>query len=298
MQIKKEFLFNPAQKTGIDLIGVVDLKLFEKMREKLLPFENIPMAFFKGKLSDRFDIKKEWSEAKGIISFALSYGNSLNLNAFDKHHLYISKASYGKDYHEVLKAKAEKFMEEFCKTYPCKYKIFVDTGLLSDRALAYCAGLGFYGKNNFIINEKFGSFIFLGHILLNIDVENTVEPVGEKCGQCERCLKACPQEACKNGHPVDFEKCISYLTQKGRPYFKTNYIYGCDICQDVCPFNKHAPKDLHEEFLPQIENIRLDFNDFEEMGEEAFRQRFGDSALSWRGLKTLKKNAQTVKTRS
>lgn len=298
MQIKKEFLFDLAHKVGIDIIGVVDLKLFAEMKEKLLPFENIPMAFFKGKLSDRFNVAGEWSEAKGIISFALSYGSSLNINGFDKHHLYISKASYGKDYHEVLKNKAEKFMEEFCRTYPCNYKIFVDTGLLSDRALAYCAGLGFYGKNNFIINDKYGSFIFLGHILLDINAENRAEPVKEKCGKCEKCLKACPQKAYEKGQLLNFENCISYLTQKGRPYFETNYIYGCDICQDVCPFNKCAPKDLHAEFLPQIENVRMDFNDLEEMREEEFQRRFGESALSWRGLKTLKKNAQTVKTRS
>ena len=103
MQIKKEFLFGLAQKVGIDIIGVVDLKLFAEMKEKLLPFENIPMAFFKGKLSDRFNVAGEWSEAKGIISFALSYGSSLNINGFDKHHLYISKASYGKDYHEHIR---------------------------------------------------------------------------------------------------------------------------------------------------------------------------------------------------
>ena len=298
MQIEKDLLFDLAQKSDIDLVGAVDLKLFAEMGKKLSVFKNIPMAFFSGKLSDRFDASKEWSKTKGIISFALSYNSSLDLNCFDKEHLCISKASYGKDYHVVLKAKAENFMQKFCKIYPCEYKIYADTGLLSDRALAYCAGIGFYGKNNFIINERFGSFIFLGHILIDIKLEAHTEPLQRKCGQCEKCLRACPQKAYEKGKPLNFEKCISYLTQRGKPYFETNYIYGCDVCQNVCPFNAKAPRDLHEEFLPDFESVCINFDEIESMSEELFYRKYGECALCWRGIKTLKKNAQTVKSRS
>ncbi len=296
METKEDFLLNLGEKCEIDLVGVVDLAKFSNFFAEIAFPMDVPMAFFNGKLSDRFNIANEWPQTKSIISFAMSYNSSINFNCYDKSHLLISKASYGQDYHSVLKEKAKKMMTLFSQRFPCNYKIYVDTGFLSDRALAYCAGIGFYGKNNFIINEKYGSFIFLGHILTDIKLECSSEIAQNKCINCNKCINVCPQNAYTKGYPVDFEKCISYLNQKGKKYSNTNYIYGCDICQSVCSFNLNAPMDLHKEFLPVIEDIFIKPSDLENMDEEDFKVRYGTSALAWRGLKTLKKNMQTIKS--
>lgn len=286
-----------ANECGIDLIGIVDMQLLEKVKLDLEGLNSFPLAFYRGNFADRTNVKKAWEETKGIISFAMSYNTSLSDGVGESGFVRFSKATFGLDYHSVLKGKAEMLMNKFIEKYPCNYKIFVDTGVLSDRLLAYCAGLGFYGKNHFIVNEKFGSFIFLGHILTDIELASTVEPADCMCGDCNICIKICPENAYDNELAVNYEKCISYLNQKGREYDKTDYIYGCDICQNSCPFNINAPKDIHSEFSENIDNVIVPISDIIDMNEEAFEKKYAKSAMAWRGLKTLKKNCKTVLSR-
>ncbi len=286
-----------AEECEIDLIGIVDLNLLDEIKSTLPISNDEALAFYSGSFSDRTDITKAWHNARGVISFALSYNTKLTDNAVDSDCVRISKASFGTDYHKVLKAKAETLMDKFCEVYECQYKVFVDTGVLSDRLLAYCAGIGFYGKNHFIINEKFGSFIFLGHILTDIELNNKVTAAECKCGECDKCIKACPCGAYDNDISLNYSKCISYLNQKGWEYPKTNYIYGCDICQNVCVFNKNAPKDIHEEFYDSIDNVIVKIDDIMDMSKEDFDLRYSSKALAWRGLKNLKKNCKTILNR-
>jgi epoxyqueuosine reductase len=205
----------------------------------------------------------------------------------------ISIASYGEDYHTVLKRKAEELMTEVTKECPMNYKIFVDTGVLSDRALAYSAGLGFYGKNNFLINETYGSFIFLGHILVDEPLMCFVMPEKSKCGGCEICHKACPN-GCYGEKMLEYERCISYQTQKGILSDSKGYLYGCDICQLACPYNSSVAENLHEEFFADAEFAYPVLENIISMEKEDFQVVYGQSALSWRKLSNLKKNAENV----
>ena len=281
-----------ARECGIELIGVCDMGLFESQAGIVRSaYGDAPLAFSKGDITERFDPIGEWEDARGIISFAVSYAPS-DTGGHPPGSVRVCKASWGEDYHDVLRRKGEALMERFREYYPCEWKVYVDTGKLSDRACAYCAGLGFYGKNGFIISPEYGSFIFLGHILTDIALERKVVPVESMCGECDRCIRICPRGALGRQRWVDYENCVSYLSQKGRSYEETDYIYGCDLCQDVCPFNEKAPKDLHEEFSFPKELKYPDPKELINMDEDEFRRLYGKSALAWRGASTIKKNAR------
>ena len=288
------FLSLLAQKHGIDLIGFVDMLRLDMFRYKITKDDINDIAFFDGKLSDRLDYKSVWNDCEGIISFGVAYYSDVEYPRDGKDRAIISTASYGEDYHEVLKRKAENLMQDFIKEYPAEYKIFVDTGKLSDRTLAYCAGLGFYGNNNFIINETYGSYIFLGHILINRYSDVSVTPVESKCGGCTICANACPGD-CYGTKMLEYDRCISYLTQKGIPSDTKGYLYGCDICQKACPYNRNIPQGLHEEFSADAEFAYPVIDDILRMTKEEFTQIYGRSALAWRRLGNLKKNAQNMK---
>ncbi len=291
--LTNNILLDIAPLVGIDLAGIVDLWTFEDFGKKVKENDIGGLAFFDGKLSDRFDYKSVWPQCRGIISFGMAYYSEVKPINDGKKRGIISIASYGEDYHTVLKRKAEELMAEVTKICPMNYRIYVDTGILSDRALAYCAGLGFYGKNNFLINETYGSYIFLGHILVDEILNAFVIPQENKCGGCEICHKACPG-GCYGEKMLDYERCISYLTQKGLPHNSEGYLYGCDICQSVCPHNDGIPKSIHEEFRATQEEVYPAVEDILAMSKKDFSRIYGQSALAWRRLSTLKKNAENL----
>ncbi|MBR6801543.1 MAG: tRNA epoxyqueuosine(34) reductase QueG [Eubacteriaceae bacterium] len=291
--LTNDILLRAAEKVGIDLAGIVDIWAFEDFGRKVKENDIEDLAFFDGKLSDRFDYLSVWSETKGIISFGMAYYSHVPHPADGKRRGIISTASYGEDYHTVLQRKAQELMDEITKECPMNYRIFVDTGNLSDRALAYCAGLGFYGKNNFLINEKYGSYIFLGHILVDEMLTRFVMPLENKCGGCEICHKACPN-GCYGDKMIDYERCISYQTQKGNISDSKGYLYGCDLCQVSCPHNIGIPSGLHEEFSADAEFAYPELEGIISMEKEDFSRIYGKSALAWRRLGNLKKNAEAV----
>lgn len=297
MHSVSELLAELALQCGIDIIGIVDnskLKTFSE-RIKIPNTQKIP--FFNGSIYDRLKPENAWSKALSVISLGISYNSSVKYNTMTDERGIISKASYGEDYHTVLKRKAECLMQEFVKVYPCEYRVYVDTGKLSDKALAYCAGLGFFGKNGLIINEEFGSFIFLGHILLNIDISTQAYTKTSKCGACTKCIDVCPQNAYDKNCRYSYGKCISYLNQCAMPYNKTRYIYGCDICQDICPFNAEAPHDMHEEFSYKKDDVFPLLSDILDMEDDTFKLKYGQTSLAWRGLDALKKNCLNIQKR-
>ena len=287
-----ELLSVLASQCGIDLASVCDTDLFTSLGKQVAEeYGDAPLAFSKGDIRERFDMKGEWEEGKGIISFAVSYAPS-DTGQKDPGSVRVCKASWGEDYHEVLGRKGEELMKLFSEEYPCSWKVYVDTGKLSDRACAYCAGIGFYGKNGFIISPEYGSFIFLGHILTDIPLEKRTDPLENLCGECEKCLKICPRGALGKKKWVDYENCVSYLNQKGSSYEETDYIYGCDLCQNVCPFNERAPKDLHDEFSFPKALCYPDPRELINMDDDEFKKLYGRSALAWRGASTIRKNAK------
>ncbi len=209
----------------------------------------------------------------------------------------ISKYTYPKDYHIIAREKLErigKFLNNGIQGF--EYKAFVDSGPLVDRYLANIAGLGFYGINSHIITDKYGSYFFIGYILCNYEFE-TDKSLDRTCIRCGECAKRCPGNAILGDFNINPNKCISYITQKKgelteeeiRILNNNHMVFGCDICQDVCPHNKKIDNTNMEEFKRELV-YKLDYNEIKGMSNKEFKKKYRDRAFSWRGKGILVRN--------
>lgn len=280
-----------ANEIGIDLIGFTDAK----------PLKGIKDGFTKRKLNNQIselgpNSLEEKSnptnllkECKGIIAIGVPY----QLTKYHRtlKHGHMSSGGIGIDYHKVLWSYLERIVEHIERNSKEKinYKICVDTCPLSDREIAYKSGLGYYGKNNFIISHKYGSAINIGYILIDQSFDEEVSKVSDQCGTCTICMHACPGKAIlEDGFEIN--QCIAQLTQTKNElsYFQRELmdknIYGCDICQRVCPKNKNVSS--HSLKASQIDLIELIH-----LTNREFKEKFKDNGFSWRGNSVIKRNA-------
>ena len=211
----------------------------------------------------------------------------------------IAKYAYGSDYHEVLKHKLRQLLEHI-ETQTGKLegvRVFVDSAPVLDRAWAVRCGLGFIGKNTTLIHPKKGSFFFIGHLFLPLELEETGQPLPNRCGRCTKCLDACPTGALEAPFRIDARKCISYLTieYKGSldpydPKVFNGWMYGCDICQDVCPYNKFSLPNSEPAFQPQEQLIDMREEDWKNLDKDRFDALFKHSAVQRAQFEGLKRN--------
>ncbi len=209
----------------------------------------------------------------------------------------ISKSAFSIDYHIIVKDKLEEisaFLSNNIKNF--EYKAFVDTGPFSDRYLAYKAGLGFWGINNNLITDQYGSYFFIGYILNNYPFEAD-KPMNRTCIQCNECIKKCPGQCILGDFTINPQKCKSYISQKKKPLDKedkeilqkTSIIWGCDVCQDVCPHNKNARVTVIKEFTENLLPY-LNYHELSQMSNREFKKIYGNRSFSWRGKNILKRN--------
>lgn len=211
----------------------------------------------------------------------------------------IAKYAYGSDYHEVLKHKLRQLLEHI-ETQTGKLegvRVFVDSAPVLDRAWAVRCGLGFIGKNTTLIHPKKGSFFFIGHLFLPLELEETGQPLPNRCGRCTKCLDACPTGALEAPFHIDARKCISYLTieYKGSldpydPKVFNGWMYGCDICQDVCPYNKFSLPNSEPAFQPHEQLIDMREEDWKNLDKDRFDALFKHSAVQRARFEGLKRN--------
>lgn len=299
--ITKEKIIEYAKEIGIDLIGFTKAEEFNELEEILKKREenNYLSGFEEKNFEKRINPYLTLQNAETIIVIGMSYyvnEKDIACTVPSKISGNISRSSWGKDYHIVLKEKMKNLSEYIGKEYnDFEYKYFTDTGPLVDRHLAYKAGIGWYGKNNCIISDEYGSWIFIGYILCNlkIKVDNFIKT---GCRNCNKCINACPTGALMENNLYNSKLCISYLTQtKEDISYKLrekmgNSIYGCDICQLVCPHNLYSLKS-RVEFIPKKDNYKPDLFDLLKLSNRQFKKRLGDSALGWRGNNIIKRNA-------
>ena len=242
----------------------------------------------------RLDPLRIMPSAKSIIVIGMGYNKKDNFRHDNEIRGIISKGAIGLDYHKRLKEHLLA-IGNLIENAGGSYEIFVDTGPLIERELAKKAGIGFQGKNCLIINEKLGSFFYIGHMLTDIGLKFS-KPVNTEdilCNTCDRCIKACPGKALSEGYKFSYETCVSYLTQKKEKLTEKEMeimgrsIYGCDICQNVCPYNKgkyaEEIKDIDLRF-PRIEN-------FIGLNNKEFKETYGNTSAFWRGRSILTRNA-------
>lgn len=215
----------------------------------------------------------------------------------------IAKYAYGSDYHEVLKRKLRQLVEHI-ETQTGRLegvRVFVDSAPVLDRAWAVRCGLGFIGKNTTLIHPKKGSFFFIGHLFLPLELEETGRPLPNHCGRCTKCLDACPTGALEAPFRIDARKCISYLTieYKGSldgydPKDFRGWMYGCDICQDVCPYNKFSLPNSEPEFQPSEQLLAMREEDWKTIDKDRFDALFKRSAMQRAGFEGLKRNVEFI----
>ncbi len=243
---------------------------------------------------------------RSVISLAINYYHPEDNRPKDSNFGKVAKYAYGADYHKSIEKKL-KMLSRFIENLSVgqnKVKSYVDTGPVLEKAFAQNAGLGFFGKNTNLITKKFGSWVFLASILTDLELEAD-EPHGGSCGSCRICIDACPTGALLGNYTLDARRCISYLTIESRDAHPEDlkkavgeWVFGCDICQDVCPYNHKATTTRHEDLYPRkIAGTWLSLEEINNLKtEEEFAVRFQGSPLKRAKRSGLLRNAQTVKT--
>lgn len=264
---------------------------------------NAEMHYLENNKEKRYDPRLLIEGTQSIVTVLLNYFPKTIMEHEDNYR--IAKYAYGKDYHYIIKDKLRQLLSFIEKETDCHYpeaRAFTDSAPVLDRAWAVKAGLGFIGKNTNLIVPKGGSYYFIGHLMLPIILETDNTVMTNRCGNCDKCLKACPTHAIESPFHLNASKCISYLTieHKGDlPDINRNvfndYILGCDICQDVCPYNKFAvPTD--EPLLQPHENLlKMRKKDWHDLDNDGFNAIFKNSAAERAGFKGLKRNIDFLK---
>jgi epoxyqueuosine reductase len=300
-QLKKEVI-EYSKEIGIDKIGFTSANMFEELKQRLITQQELgyQSGFEESDIEKRVTPVKLLPKASSIISIALAYPSKLK-NApkstkEDRRGIFC-RASWGQDYHTVLRdrlSKLETFLRE--KVPDIQIKSMVDTGELSDRAVAERAGIGWSGKNCSIITPEYGSYVYLGEMITNFPFPPDT-PIEDQCGSCTKCLDVCPTGALVQGGQLDSSKCIAFLTQT-KGFLPDEYrskignrIYGCDTCQTVCPVNKGKDFHFHEEMEPDPEIAKPKLKPLLKISNRDFKEKYGHISGSWRGKKPLQRNA-------
>ena len=292
-----------AKQIGFSSCGISKARFLQEEEKN---FENWLKKGYQGTMSyleknfdKRLDPQKLVPGAKSVISLTYNYfpqKKTLNENSF-----IISKYAYGKDYHFIIKDKLKALFNLLKKEIGnIEGRVFVDSAPIHERAWAKISGLGWIGKNSLLLNKKMGSYFFLAEIICDLDLEYDSR-VSDHCGTCTKCIDACPTDAITESQVLDANKCISYLTIENKNEIPkelsksfNNYIFGCDICQDVCPWNKFAKPHNEKEFLPKEELSKFTKKDWQELTNETFNKIFKNSAVKRTKFEGLKRNIKAL----
>lgn len=257
------------------------------------------MSYMENHFDMRLDPTLLVPGAKTVISFLFNYFPEQTM---DESGLQLSKYAYGEDYHFVIKDKLKALTNALTKSIGAiEGRIFVDSAPILEKAWAAKSGLGWIGKNSNLINPKAGSFYFLAEWICDLAIEPD-GPMKDYCGTCTKCIDACPTDAIVAPYMVDGSKCISYATIELRDanlpdYFKgkmNNWMYGCDICQDVCPWNRFATAHSEPRFLPNTKLFSLTTSDWEDLSHDLFDELFRRSAVKRTKYEGLKRNIRFI----
>lgn len=259
------------------------------------------MAYMANHFDKRLDPTKLVDGAKSVISLIYNYYPKKDINE-DKE-IKIAKYAFGKDYHYIIKPKLKTVLKSITdQVGDINARVFVDSAPVHERAWAANAGLGWVGKNSLLLNQTMGSFFFLAEIILDVELEYD-GPVKDHCGTCTSCIDACPTDAIPEPYVVDGSKCISYLTIELKNEIPSSFegqmegwAFGCDICQDVCPWNRFSKPHQEPQFESHPKLKDMTMADWDEMTEELFREIFKGSAVKRTKYSGLKRNINFLKS--
>ncbi|MFT4973997.1 MAG: epoxyqueuosine reductase [Paraglaciecola sp.] len=294
-----------AHRLGFSFVGVSKAERLDAEAKRLEMWLNKgahgQMSYMENHFEKRVDPTKLVPGAKSVVS--LMYNHFTDKKQEDETAPKISKYAYGKDYHFTIKHKLKTLLQFLRQEIgEVDGRCFVDSAPVLERDWAKRSGIGWTGKNTLLINPKAGSYFFLAELI--IDLELTADtPIKDYCGTCRKCIDACPTEAIsREGDFVDGSKCISYLTIELKENLPTefqgkidNWMFGCDICQEVCPWNRFSKPHQEPEFEPHPDLLTMKKEDWEEITEDVFREIFRKSAVKRTKYLGLRRNIDFLK---
>jgi len=299
-----ELIKNEAKKLGFISCGISRAEFLEDEAprlEKWLKMKmNGEMKYMENYFEKRLDPRKLVDDAKSIISLTYNYYPE---DLQNKEAPKVSKYAYGMDYHYVIKEKLNFFLTFIKdKIGNVHGRAFVDSAPILEKAWAAKSGIGWVGKNSNLITKQVGSFYFLAELIVDLDLDyDTIE--SDHCGQCTACIDSCPTQAITQPYVVDGSKCISYFTielKENIPKeFKgkfDDWVFGCDVCQDVCPWNKFSKSHKEPLFQTSSELMKMSRDEWNEITEETFNKIFKNSAVKRTGYKGLTRNLNFIKS--
>lgn len=294
-----------ALELGFDLVGITpavshpDFTIYQDWIDQKF---HGTMDWMSRGAEKRSDPQKILPGAKSFICVGLSYyrGHPKSTESHEEGRGWISNYAWGEDYHEILLEKLKQLEKWIGEMAPqAEFKSYVDTGPILERSYAQSAGLGWIGKNTVLINHKGGSYFFIGEILTHLELEPDT-PGRDHCGTCTRCLDACPTQAL-TPYQLNTTRCISYLTieHKGEiPLDVGHQVYGCDICQDVCPWNRDPLLSRESAFDPRAGNFHPLLDELQSVPQEKFAEKFKGSPIKRLKWERLQRNLDAVTSRS
>ncbi len=289
-----------ANELGFSFVGIAKAEKMEPEAKRLEAWLsqgfNGRMKYMENHFDKRVDPRKLVPGARSVISLLYNYSTSAAQR--DPQAPKLSKYAYGKDYHWVIKAKLTELVEQIReKVGEVDGRCFVDSAPVLERDWARRSGLGWIGKNTMLINPKAGSYFFLAELIIDLELEPD-GPIKDYCGTCRRCIDACPTDAISpSGYILDGSKCISYLTIELREEIPQsfqdqmeNWVFGCDICQEVCPWNRFSKEHEEPAFSPKAELMGMTAREWHEITKDVFKVLFKDSAVKRTRYRGLRRN--------
>lgn len=300
--IPRKVIINAARNVGFDLVGVVPSMALDKERnifdEWLLAGCQSTLGYMERNVEKRFNVGRLVEGSQSVIicavSYLLPYSRGYDCECQSK----IASYALAADYHVTIKAMLLQLAEQLqCLVPTLRYRVFTDSAPLAEKSYAQRAGLGWIGRNSLLVNPKYGSMMHLGELVIDDVVDEYDEPMsGVSCGTCRACVDACPNGAIRDNRTVDTRKCISCRTiersdgEDATPLH--GWIFGCDACQSVCPFNRHAPLHTNPMFDPIVDPEALTAERLDAMTDEEFELIAGRTAMMRAGLERLRENAR------
>jgi|WetSurMetagenome_2_1015567.scaffolds.fasta_scaffold32496_3 epoxyqueuosine reductase len=292
-----------ALKLGFSFCGIALAEPLEDKREYYSAFigekRHGDLQYLETNLEKRLDPRLILEDARSVIALLLNYYPPGILSEADN--FVFAKYAYGKDYHAVLKKKMNGLIRFLKSEYPdLKAKAFVDSGPVLEKTWAQQAGLGWQGKNTLLINKKSGSFYFIGIIITNLELDPDQPETGH-CGECMKCIETCPTGALSNPYQLDISRCISFHTIENKNGIPEEFkgklhdrIFGCDICQDVCPYNRFSTPATDPAMTPHTDFLQMRKKDWLSLTEEQFDTLFMGTPVYRTGYRRLMENIRFV----
>jgi epoxyqueuosine reductase len=299
-------LKSTAKRLGFDYCGIAKAEFLESEAPRLEHWLSQNYQGKMGYLANHFDKRLDPTQlvegAKTVVSLIYNYYPSQKLSE-GKSDIKLAKYAYGEDYHLVIREKLSEFLEVLREEVgEINGRSFVDSAPVMERQWAQKAGLGWLGKNSLLLNREMGSFFFLAELIIDLEATPDTPLAKDYCGTCTACIDACPTDAIVNPGTVDGSRCISYLTIELKEAIPDefagkmeNWAFGCDICQDVCPWNRFSKPNQEPRFQPSPELLDFSQREWKEMTEETFKRVFAKSAVKRAKYAGLRRNVDFLK---